>query len=71
MKTMKITQANLTRIMKIEDLQTRKAKLQEMCLSIGWHGGVWEPAMDELRKLEEIGIKTRLEEQYAGCRLVG
>lgn len=70
MKTMKITQANLTRIMKIEDLQTRKAKLQEMCLSIGWHGGVWELAMDELRKLEEIGIKTRLEEQYADhCRV--
>ena len=68
---MKITKANLTRIMKIEDLQTRKAKLQEMCLSIGLHGGVWESAMEELRKLEDIGIKTRLEEQCAGCRRIG
>lgn len=62
---MKITQANLTRIMKIEDLSKRKAKLQEFCLSIGWHGGIWETAMQELKSLENAGIKTALEKAIA------
>ena len=47
--------------MNINDLQTRKAKLQEYCLSIGWHGGYWETAMKELERLNAAGIKTRLE----------
>lgn len=58
---MKITQANLTRIMKIEDLSKRKSKLQDFCLSIGWHGGIWQEAMDELDRLNKAGIKTQLE----------
>lgn len=62
---MKITKANLTRIMKIEDLSKRKAKLQDLCLSIGWHGGVWQEAMSELKKLDDAGIETALERALA------
>lgn len=58
---MKITRTNFTRIMSIEDLSKRKAKLQELCLSIGWHGGVWQDAMNELDRLNKAGIKTALE----------
>lgn len=58
---MKITRANFTRIMKIEDLSKRKSKLQSLCLSIGWHGGVWQEAMDELDRLNKAGVKTALE----------
>lgn len=62
---MKITRANFTRIMKIEDLSKRKSKLQSLCLSIGWHGGVWREAMNELKKLNDAGIKTALEKSLA------
>ena len=62
---MKITRANLTRIMRISNLSKRKAKLQDFCLSIGWHGGVWQEAMDELKKLNDAGIKTALEKSLA------
>lgn len=62
---MKITQANLTRIMKIEDESKRKSKLQELCLSIGWHGGIWAEAMAELKRLNEKGVKTPLEKALA------
>ena len=58
---MQISERNLNRIMKIEDLSKRKAKLQEFCLSIGWHGGIWENAMQELNRLNKMGIKTALE----------
>ena len=58
---MKITRANLTRIMKIEDPSKRKSKLQDLCLSIGWHGGVWREAMDELDRLNKAEVKTALE----------
>lgn len=58
---MKITRTNLDRIMKIENLSNRKSKLQDFCLSIGWHGGVWQEAMDELARLEKAGVKTALE----------
>ena len=58
---MQITEKNFNKIMKIEDLSKRKAKLQEFCLSIGWHGGIWENAMNELKKLDAQGIKTALE----------
>ena len=58
---MKITRTNFSRIMKIEDLPKRKAKLQELCLSVGWHGGVWQEAMNELDRLNKAGIKTALE----------
>ena len=58
---MQINKANLTRIMKIDDLPKRKAKLQEYCLSIGWHGGYWQEAMNELKRLEAAGIQTALE----------
>lgn len=58
---MQITQRNYNRIMKIDDLARRKAKLQELCLSIGFHGGLWQEAMQELKKLEKQGVKTALE----------
>lgn len=48
---MQITERNFNKIMKIEDLSKRKAKLQEFCMSIGWHGGIWESAMNELKKI--------------------
>ena len=53
----------MKRIMKIDDLGKRKAKLQEMCLSIGWHGGIWQSAMDELNRLNSMGVKTPLEQK--------
>lgn len=62
---MQINQANLTRIMRITDLPKRKAKLQDYCLSIGWHGGLWNQAMQELKRLEAAGIKTTLETKLA------
>lgn len=62
---MQINQANLTRIMRITDLPQRKAKLQDYCLSIGWHGGLWNRAMQELKRLEAAGIKTALETKLA------
>ena len=62
---MRITRANLTRIMQIEDLSKRKSKLQDLCLSIGWHGGVWQEAMDELDRMNKAGIKTALERALA------
>lgn len=58
---MQITERNLKRIMDISDDSKRKAKLQEFCLSIGWHGGTWQDAMNELHKLNEAGVKTALE----------
>ena len=58
---MQINKSNLIRIMNITDLSKRKAKLQEYCLSIGWHGGLWNQAMQELERLEAAGIKTALE----------
>lgn len=61
---MEINQKNLNRILKIEDLSKRKAKLQELCLSIGHHGGVWKNAMQELDKLNEMNIKTALEKKF-------
>lgn len=60
---MQISERNFKRIMKIENLETRKAKLQEFCLSFGWHGGIWENAMQELKTLNEKGIKTALEKK--------
>lgn len=44
---MQISEKNYNRIMRIDDLSKRKAKLQEFCLSIGWHGGIFEKAMEE------------------------
>ncbi len=58
---MQISEKNYNRIMRINDLSKRKAKLQEFCLSIGWHGGIFEKAMEELKKLNEMGVKTALE----------
>ena len=58
---MQISKSNLTRIMHITDLSKRKAKLQEYCLSIGWHGEYFFQAMNELKRLEALGIKTALE----------
>lgn len=58
---MEITERNFKRIMGISDDSKRKAKLQEFCLSIGWHGGTWRDAMNELHKLNEAGVKTALE----------
>lgn len=58
---MQITERNFKRIMKISDDGERKAKLQEFCLSLGWHGETWRDAMDELHKLNEAGVKTALE----------
>ena len=62
---MQITQKNLNRIMRIDDLSKRKAKLQEMALSIGWHGSVWQSAMEEIKRLNDLGIMTPLEKKYA------
>lgn len=62
---MQINKANLTRIMHIEDLSKRKSKLQDYCLSLGWHGGYWQAAMNELDRLEKLGIKTALEKRLA------
>ena len=61
---MKITKSNLTRIMKIEDLAKRKAKLQVLVLSIGWHGDVWHKAKEEIERLENAGVKTALEMKF-------
>lgn len=58
---MQISERNFKRIMNISDESKRKAKLQELCLSIGWHGETWQNAMNELRKLNEAGVKTALE----------
>lgn len=58
---MQITDRNLKRIMNISDDSKRKAKLQEFCLSIGWHGKTWQSAMEELHKLNKAGVKTALE----------
>lgn len=58
---MQITERNLNRILKIPDTATRKAKLQEFCLSIGFHGGPWVRAMEELEMLNQQGVKTPLE----------
>ena len=60
---MQISQANLTRIMNITDLPKRKSKLQDFCLSIGWHGELFYQAMNELKRLESIGVKTALEQK--------
>lgn len=58
---MKITQANLNRIMRIDYLPKRKAKLEDFLLSPGWHGGVWQDARKEWLRLSEMGVKTALE----------
>lgn len=58
---MQINERNYKRIMKIEDLSKRKFKLQLFCMSIGWHGEIWQNAMNELKNLEDSGIKTALE----------
>lgn len=63
---MKITRSNLARIMGIENLSQRKAKLQSLCLAIGWHGGIWQDAVDELARLNKMGVKTPLEIKLQG-----
>ena len=63
---MKITKANYNRIMKIDDLPKRKAKLEELLLSIGWHGGIWQDAKKEWSRLSEMGVKTALEKKLSG-----
>lgn len=60
---MVISERNFKRIMSIDDLSKRKAKLQEFCMSIGLHGGLWEKALSELNRLHEIGIRTALEKK--------
>lgn len=60
---MQISERNFKRIMKIEDLGQRKAKLQNFCLSIGFHGALWETARRELDALTKQGIKTPLEQK--------
>ena len=67
---MKITKANLTRCMKIENLSIRKAKLESLALSIGWHGSVWQAAMQEIQRLNELGVKTPLQKRYEESKVL-
>lgn len=62
---MKCIAANLTRVMKIEDLSLRKKKLQSMAMQICFHGDVWHKVMREIDRLNKSGVKT-LMEQYFG-----
>lgn len=66
---MQISERNYNRIMRIDDLSKRKAKLQEFCLSIGWHGDVWNKAMNEIDKLNKLGIKTALEKSLLSGKI--
>ena len=61
---MKINMRNYNRIMKIDDLSIRKEKLESMCLSIDHHGAAFYMAMDEIKRLNEMGILTPLQKAF-------
>lgn len=47
--------------MEIADDGKRLAALENIALSICWHGGIWNEVMEQIKLLKAQGIKTPLQ----------